>query len=303
MYAQVAEVVSLATLKKWLDKTSGDAVSVRVKVAGGLTLALHLQRSETAERLIVTFHGMRRVPADTTISMFFRHNWTQVYRGPVLALSDPLTDGPSTDPGPRSGFYVGKPTEPVAADINKIIDIVCAHLAVAPDQVVLYGASAGAGGAILVGSQRPSGCGVLAVCPLLRRHKVRGQVVEGAAKAAGVSKADVERVLKDTPELISPMHAMKASVDAGGPTRFFIAQCKEDTGWMNRNFRHIWKFFDLPPGGDRDATGQVAIVTYSSTTGHGPESDDLVVPLFDAAVEHFSATSNSDSALASSTEQ
>jgi hypothetical protein len=301
LYSTPTEEVTLKSLKDYLMNASGDKIQVRVKLSGGLGMAMHLDKSVHSDRLVVNFHGMRRVPSEKTIAMFFRHDWTQVYKSPILSLSDPMTEGPSPHPGPRSGLYVGPARKPIAGDINKLIDAVCASLRISPSHTILYGASAGAAGAIVVGAQRATGCGVIAVCPLLLLEKVRSEVLESAAMAAGVSKAEFDAILAATPEVVSPMHAMKAGVLNGIATRYFIAQCKEDSIWLGRNFRQLWKFFDLPlgDGGGVDSTGKVAVATYSSVAGHGAEPPELVLPLFHSALRHFNAQSAQPSAEAS----
>lgn len=289
LYGYPEAEVSIDKLADHLAAAADDTVQVRVRLKNKLAVAIHLNRAVKANHLVVMFHGMRRVPSDKSVAMFFRHQWTSVYRAPILCISDPTTDGPSVTQGPRSGLCIGSPSDPLAPYLNQIIDIVCQHMQIALDQCVLYGASAGAGSALLVGAQRKAGGGVVAVCPLLLLDKVKGQSVAAAAEAVGLTEPEVRTLLANSPERISPMHAMQVSIQSGQPTRFFIAQCKEDNLWLSRNFRHLWQFFELPlgEGGGVDRTGKLSVATYSSVTGHGAEPGVLSRALWRAAMAHL----------------
>ena len=79
-------------------------------------------------------------------------------------------------------------------ELNALIDVFCAKLGIPQDNVTMYGSSAGGTSAILVGSQRKTKTGIVAVCPFLRPDKYREGVV-----AAGM-RAIVTSVTATTPE-------------------------------------------------------------------------------------------------------
>ncbi|MFD2453165.1 hypothetical protein [Ideonella paludis] len=112
LYGYPEAEVALDQLGDYLGSVQDDTVQVRVSLGNGTKVAIHLNRAVKADHLVVMFHGMRRVPKEKSLAMFFRHQWTGVYNAPILCISDPTTDGPSATQGPRSGLCIGSPSDP-----------------------------------------------------------------------------------------------------------------------------------------------------------------------------------------------
>jgi hypothetical protein len=259
--------------------------TIRVNT-GKFTVNAHVNSITKGDRLYVIFHGARRSGKVDGRSCFVRHDYDSLYDGPILSLSDPQTEGTWGTALPRSGMFMGTFENDLVPETNALVDKVCDELGIDRSRVVFYGSSAGGSAAILTGSRREAGCGVLAVCPGLRVEQYREQIVAAAAAAAGGTLQDFERVKNEQAYRVNPLKAMGASIGAGRKVKYFIAQSLDDAFGLNRHYRGLWKRFEIDADGGVDSTGNVFAVTYVGS-GHGREPDELCRPLLKMANEFF----------------
>lgn len=291
-----AKVVSTPSSEvKSLDGPLGiqaDAITtIRVKT-GHFTINACVNTRKMADRLFVTFHGARRAKAGETKNtgpMFMRPDWDEAYKAPILAISDPICEMPWGAGLPRPSLYFGTFEHNLIPEVNALIDKVCDEIGVSRDNVILYGASSGGSAALIIGAHRTTRTGVIAVCPYLRPKKYREQMVKVVAKAAGGDLDTWNATLENEPERLNPISAIDNALASGADFRAVIAQNKQDVALINHHFPILWKHFEMDTEGGVDKTGRLMSMLYDDEGGHGQEADELVQPLLEASLAHFSA--------------
>jgi hypothetical protein len=266
-------------------------VVLRVKT-GRFTLNISVNTLRRTDRLVVTFMGARGGSAKDNVNarrpMFARRDWDVLFDAPILAISDPQTEIDWDSNVARAGFYLGTYQDDLVPEILALINKVCDEIGVSRDRVVLYGASSGGTSAMLVGSRRREGTGIIAACPFLRPDHYRDQVIEIGSKAAGGTLADWERMTEETPWRNSPLTAVRDGMTQGHDVRVVVAQNLKDKSTINRHFPGLWRRFDINPEGGVSPTGRVMAVLYTApSAGHGHEPREFSGPLIRMAYEFF----------------
>ena len=265
---------------------------LRVKT-GHFNVNVSINTLRPADKLVVTFQGARAGGKETTNAMrpmFARRNWEALFEAPILAISDPMTEIDWNSNVPRCGFYMGTLENDLVPELNALIDVVCAKLGIPVDRVMMYGSSAGGTSAILVGSQRSTKTGIVAVCPFLRPDKYREGVVAAGMRAIGKTMDDYEDMMQKTPWRFNALTALKDAHNEGRDIRLVVGQNLKDVTTINRHFPGLWRRWDVDPEGGVSPDGHVMTLMYNSAeAGHGPEPVELSMPLWKRAIEFFEA--------------
>jgi hypothetical protein len=283
------EVLDIAARLNIPDK----AITVLRVKTGHFTLNVSINTLRRADRLVVTFTGARGGGQDAATSkrpMFARRHWDVLYGAPILAISDPQAEVDWESNVPRAGFYMGTFEHDLVPEILALIDKVCEEIGVNRNRVVLAGAAAGGTAAILVGSRRREGTGVIAACPLLRPDKYREQVIATWARAAGGDLALWERTSEDQPWRNNPLTALRDGLASGNDVRVVVAQNVRDRMTINRHFAGLWRRFDIDPEGGIAPNGRVLAALYDwagAGHGHGQEPPEFSRPLIELAYGFF----------------
>ncbi len=269
------------------------AITVMRVKTGHFTVNVSINTLRPADKLVVTFQGARAGGKETTNAMrpmFARRNWEALFEAPILAISDPMTEIDWNSNVPRCGFYMGTIENDLVPELNALIDVFCAKLGVPVDNVMMYGSSAGGTSAILVGSQRQSKTGIVAVCPFLRPDKYREGVIAAGMRAIGKTMDDYETMMQNTPWRFNALTALKDAHTNGQDIRLVVGQNLKDVTTINRHFPGLWRRWDIDPEGGLSPDGHVMTLMYNSAeAGHGHEPLELSVPLWKRAVEFFEA--------------
>ncbi|MCA0177858.1 MAG: hypothetical protein LCH73_16490 [Proteobacteria bacterium] len=283
-------------------KLQGNVMRVMRIKTGHFTINCHINTFSPGDRLFVMFHGARKSVPGETRPLFMRTNWSSLYPGPVLSLSDPQTEADWGSNHPRAGLYIGTFKNDLVPEINALVNKFCDELGIARDRVVYYGSSAGGGAALLAGGRRPEGCGVIAVCAALRTDNFRPPMIKAASQVAGGTPEDWEAMRRQTPERCQPLTAIEYGVKHNPKSRFVVAQCVEDLPGVNKHFKSLLQTFQIAsPQGGMSADHRVLALTYSSEVGHGREPSDLCRPLLKATLDFLDGKFDGEPAQATAT--
>lgn len=268
-----------------------NAITVMRIKTGKFTVNVSINTMVKADRLMVTFQGARgggKGAADVRRPMFGRRNFEALFQCPILAISDPQTELEWGSHLPRVGMYIGTFQDNLVPELNHLIDRVAQELGIPVDNVNMYGSSSGGTSALLVGAQRTTKTGIVAVVPFLRPDKFREEVVAITSKAANGTIETFHQLLETTPERFNPIVAIRSAHAAGRDIRVVVAQNLKDKVTIKRHFPALWRRFELDPEGGVSSDGHVMAVLFDSIeAGHGHEPEELSFPLMKMAYEFF----------------
>lgn len=285
----LAEASKTLTLDEPWSLKAGTLQTMKVKT-GHYSVNIRLNTRKPADYLVVTFHGARgvgNVDAKQRKGLFVRDEWDNLYKAPILAISDPGSEEVWGTNSARVSMYAGVFGHDLVPELNALVDKVCTELDIDPGRTIFLGASSGGSSAILVGARRPVSR-VLAVCAHLRSDKFRESLVASAAQAAGGTIEDWERLNEEEPWRFSPIAAIKYAQEQGHDMKVVIAQNVRDFSTLNRHFPRFCTRFEIPTTGGVSYDGnQMALLYDHKEGGHGFEPSELSMPLWERALEFF----------------
>lgn len=285
----LTEASKTLTLDEPWDLKPGLLQTLRVKT-GYYTMNIRLNTRKPADHLVVTFHGARgvgNVDAKQRKGLFARDDWDNLYKAPILAISDPRCEDVWGTNLARVAMYTGVFGHDMVPEVNALVDKVCEELDIEPSRAIFLGASSGGSSAILVGARRPVSR-VLAICAHLRSDKFRDSLVASAAQSAGGTVEDYERMNEEEPWRFSPIAAIKYAQEQGHDMKVVIAQNVRDFSTLNRHFPRFCTRFEIPTTGGVSYDGQQMALLYDHKEGgHGFEPAELSVPLWERTLEFF----------------
>lgn len=238
-----------------------DELHVRRVCTGHYTVNLAVNTLAAGHTLFVMLHGAR-ADANSGAALFRRITWSDALQGPVLAISDPVSEPLWSTPMPRSSMYAGSLSHDLVPELNALIDQVASELGIADDRIVFNGMSAGGASVMLVACRRRT-ARIIAANPVCNPSQFPRWILDAWLAHTGHSRDELQALQIREPWRVDGLAAFNHGLAQGQDLRLFIAHNLADRATTQRHYPAIRQALGVTDElGGYGADGRALVTVY-----------------------------------------
>jgi len=225
---------------------------------------------QPGEKLFVILHGSRN-PDVTSIPIFSRWSWHEMFPGSVLYVSDFTLD---VDPeNMHLSWYLGSRERDGNETLQSLVRVVADFVNSPTRQIVVYGSSGGGFAALRLASALGDATAIVINPQVNALDYIPRFVSHATEKIFGIhNPTDLP------PDVALRMNALPGFLAAGN-ARCIYAQNRRDAFHYNNHYLPFCESLGVSPKGDVGRGGQVVTLLYDDPKGHGGEPRELAPKL------------------------
>lgn len=235
----------------------------------GMRLDCRLNQKVKNDYLIVTPNGA--VDREkVALPAFARWNWHGIFKGSILAISDPSLYFKEDLP---IGWFAGSKYLNTTSFVADVVCKIASLLQIPNQKIIFWGSSAGGYASILLAGKIDSASFVSVNGQTQIINYYSGHIEHFRKQFDSGSSA--EELAKSYPEQWSAIFALQKSYDDNKATRGLIVQNTTDKKHYNEHYLPFCEHFNLSIEGGLNEDYDLSSMLFTHEKGHGPEPADI----------------------------